>query len=303
MSTRRTATRQAEFLATFKKLGDGRHQTWEVWQDFITITACAISNAVDKAENHWKKREDMYMERVMKYTKEERMLFPKLYNMLVNCIHENPDQDFLGSIYMELKLSSHWTGQFFTPYHICEVMGRGQIETAVEIVKKQGHMSVYDPSCGAGATLLGFANSLSEGFREHGLEQNWQNHVLFVGQDIDSVVALMCYIQLSLMGCAGYIKIGDTLQNPVRDGENDAGYWYTTMYFHEVWQLRRLFQTLDNKINRTVEKPDKNPDASPVPVPEPEPELEPEAEPPKNQPEPKKPELYLINEQGQLSLF
>lgn len=68
-----------------------------------------------------------------------------------------------------------------------------------------------------------------------------------VGQDIDPVTAQMCYIQLSLQGAAGYIKIGDTLCNPMssRDNPTAGDYWFTPMYFHPIWQLRKYIHRLD----------------------------------------------------------
>lgn len=38
----------------------------------------------------------------------------------------------------------------------------------------------------------------------------------------------MCYIQLSLLGVAAYIKVGNTFTEP--------------MYCSEVWTIRRLFK-------------------------------------------------------------
>lgn len=53
----------------------------------------------------------------------------------------------------------------------------------------------------------------------------------------------MCYIQLSLLGCAGYVVIGNTLTEPqvgpVLFGEESSRCWYTPMYFHPVWATRR----------------------------------------------------------------
>ena len=46
---------------------------------------------------------------------------------------------------------------------------------------------------------------------------NYQNHVLVAAQDIDMTVALMCYIQLSLLGVAGYVKIGNSITDPITD--------------------------------------------------------------------------------------
>lgn len=70
---------------------------------------------------------------------------------------------------------------------------------------------------------------------------NYQNHLLIVAQDIDETVALMCYIQLSLLGVAGYVKVGNSLTEPMTDSDDKENYWFTPMYFSNVWVLRRIF--------------------------------------------------------------
>ena len=70
---------------------------------------------------------------------------------------------------------------------------------------------------------------------------NHQNHLLVVAQDIDETVALMCYIQLSLLGVAGYVKVGNSLTEPMTDNDDKENYWFTPMYFSNVWVLRRIF--------------------------------------------------------------
>lgn len=64
---------------------------------------------------------------------------------------------------------------------------------------------------------------------------------LVVAQDIDETVALMCYIQLSLLGVAGYVKVGNSLTEPMTGNDNKENYWFTPMYFSNVWVLRRIF--------------------------------------------------------------
>ena len=39
---------------------------------------------------------------------------------------------------------------------------------------------------------------------------NFQNYVLVYAQDIDYTAAMMCYIQLSLLGVAACIKVGNS---------------------------------------------------------------------------------------------
>lgn len=169
-------------------------------------------------------------------------------------LEHNPDQDFLGKMYMDLELGNHWKGQFFTPYDICRVMAEITMGKVKQQVDKQGYITVNDPTCGAGATLIAAVNLM----RREGV--NYQNHALVVGQDIDRIVGLMCYIQLALLGCSGYITIADTLTNPVcgsamqpYEKENQE-FWYMPMYFSEVWRLRRLFHSMDRIVGTGTNK-------------------------------------------------
>jgi len=74
---------------------------------------------------------------------------------------------------------------------------------------------------------------------------NFQNHVLVVGQDIDLTVGLMCYIQLSLLGVAAYIKIDNAITKPIVDNDTLENYWFTPMYFSDVWKTRRLIHRVE----------------------------------------------------------
>lgn len=41
----------------------------------------------------------------------------------------------------------------------------------------------------------------------------------------------MCYIQLSVLGCKAYIKIGNSLTEPITtDSAIDETFWFTPMY-------------------------------------------------------------------------
>lgn len=45
--------------------------------------------------------------------------------------------------------------------------------------------------------------------------------------------------------CKAYDKIGNTLTDPMHDGDDPTAYWYTPGYFSSVWQLRRIFRSMD----------------------------------------------------------
>lgn len=231
------------FIDTFNSMCYTRN-AWEVWADFVTATACAIANSVDRSGETHNKREIEYEKCIGRLGGVENGV--KLFAITVEALEENPEQDFLGGLFMKLNLGNHWKGQFFTPYCICEAMAAINSKSLEDEVKEKGWVSVNDPACGAGATLIAMANA----FREHNV--NYQNHALFVAQDIDRITGLMCYIQLSLLGCPGYIVIADTLCNPITGKgvlfpcpKYDQEIWFTPLYCSDIWVNRRKFNLMD----------------------------------------------------------
>lgn len=250
----------------------GRHSRWQIWADWIAMCAYSISNAVDRA--HREEREEMYLTLRKKYTEAEAQTMGEMLGMAVAALDENPDQDLLGEIFMTLGLGNEHNGQFFTPYNVCRAMSELTIGDIAAQVEAQGWVSVADPACGAGALLVAFAN---ECLRQ---KVNYQQSVLYVAQDIDYIVGLMCYIQLSLLGCAGYVVIGDTLAHPStaydRRGlipRDEGNVWYTPMYFRDVWHWRRLWAQMDlmcrPEEGKTAPQPAQQAQTKATPQPEP----------------------------------
>ncbi|OMF76738.1 N-6 DNA methylase [Paenibacillus glucanolyticus] len=236
---------QKRFIELFKMLTH-RHRAWQLWSDFIEITACSISNVFDR--RHKNAREANYLRLIAKYNPSEQKIFPMLYAEIVNAFEQKPEQDFLGDLFMRLELSNHWRGQFFTPYNICQLMAQMQLPDLSQTITEKGYISVNDPACGAGATLIAFANEA----RSRGI--NFQQSILFTAQDIDRTAALMCYVQLSLLGCGGYVVIGDSLRNPMTESDLDGpDVWYTPFYFMANWPIRRKLQKINQMTMKTPE--------------------------------------------------
>ena len=219
----------------------GKYSRWELWQDWITMSAISIANVFDGPFR--KEREEMYSARAARYSAPELKVFADMLFELVADMDRDPDQDFLGELFMALDLGNEWRGQFFTPYDVCRMMATMSVADDLNAkVNDQGWVSVNDPSCGAGALLLAFANEC----QRRGI--NFQTSVLFVAQDVDFLAGMMCYIQMSLLGCPGYVVIGNTLTEPStsRDARGllpagGGNVWYTPMYYSQVWSWRRAF--------------------------------------------------------------
>lgn len=225
---------------------DGSKNRRKVFEDFVTASAIAISNSCD--ETHAEEREEHYLQIVKQYKPAELETFGEMLAEIVMGMEDNPNQDFLGEMYMALDFGSSSAGQFFTPYDVCRCLAGIQSDWDFlnSRIAANGFISVSDPACGAGALLVAFANAC----RSCGL--NYQQTVLFVAQDLDYTVGMMCYIALSLLGCAGYVVIGDTLIDPGTSYDSkgllprDNGrVWYTPMFCSPLWQGRRLAAQLD----------------------------------------------------------
>lgn len=177
---------EKEFLDNFKELCRSR-MSWEVWADLMCAMACTISNVADRRPDHFEPREKEYAECIKRLGSVD--IPAKMLAIVVMALENNPEQDFLGAMYMQLNLGSHWHGQFFTPYSVCRMMSEICCESVDAKLEESGYISVCDPACGAGATLIATVNTMKR------CRHNFQNHVLFVGQDIDRVTGMMCYHQ------------------------------------------------------------------------------------------------------------
>ena len=300
---------QVSFIKKFEALS-GRYSVRQIWEDWVIMSAISISNTVDHV--HAQEREKNYLTRASKYSRQEMQVFAELLCDFVNALETNPDQDFLGEMYMAVGMGNENAGQFFTPYNVCKMMAKiTNTDVLLRQIEQRGWVSVLDPACGAGALLVAFAGVCRE------LDVNYQTKVLFVAQDIDYLVGCMCYLQLSLLGCPGYVVIGDSLAHPTTSHDphgllplDDGNVWYTPFYFREEWHTRRLAAQMSLFFGKLPELPtdEESPTvAAPAPLqtlPEPEPTppsvtISPAPESPVETEE----TVFSANEYGQLTLF
>lgn len=140
-----------------------------------------------------------------------------------------------------------WIGRFYEALSI-QMAQKPRLLCRIEEKRHICHDSrANDPACGAGALLIAFANLCRR--------KNicYHDKVLFVAQDIDLIAGLMCYIQLSFLGCAGYVVIGNTITEPStaydRRGLLPAGpqsrIWYTPFFSTDIWYLRRQWAQIE----------------------------------------------------------
>lgn len=305
---------QKEIVKLFSAF-DGSKNRRKIFDDFLTLTACMLSNLGDPV--HQEEREKLYMQVAGQYKRSELDIFARMIAEIVNGLEENPDQDFLGEMYMALDFGSAAAGQFFTPYSVCRCTAAlvSDYKVLESKIADQGFVSVTDPACGAGALLVAFCNSCIQ----HGI--NPQTQCLVIAQDIDFTVGCMCYIMMSFMGLAGYVVIGDTLCHPntTRDRrglipvDECSRIWYTPMFMSsDLWVGRRMAAAMDLMLSGGMISPAEK--TEPVTAEAPPREAPPPAAAEKAEtpvvisPEPEKPveaeeTAYGDNEFGQLMFF
>ena len=180
----------------------GHRSNHEAWQDFAIMSASELAAPLGL---DGPLRDDA--ERIRhKYNNDEIEAMSEMFGCTISALESNPRQDYLGAAYMELDIGNKKDGQFFTPYAVCEAMA-GEVITAEcceSAISDHGYVTLNDPACGGGATLIAGANRL----RELGVDQH---HAWFEAQDLNLETACMCYVQLALLGCAGIVIVGDTL--------------------------------------------------------------------------------------------
>ena len=201
---------EKEFLDVFNRLCYSR-SSWQVWADLISAIACTLSNVTDRTPKHFEAREKEYAQCIERLGSVETPA--EILHIIVMALENEPEQDFLGKMYMNLNLGNHWKGQFFTPYNVCKMMSQMTVGNVDRQIEEQGYISICDPACGAGATLIAAANTLKRS------KYNFQNHVLFVGQEM----------------------------------------WYMPMFYSDIWQWRKIFHSLGSMggtvtTEKTVEK-------------------------------------------------
>lgn len=188
-----------EFSSKLQSL-DRSKRIYEVFKDFLTLSTCALSQPFYRSD----KIEHIYLETVNRYTKEQAEEFSQLLAFLV-CALTKKHQDFLGQVYMQLNIGNSAKGQFFTPYHVSQLMAEINFAEVEEKLKSNEFITLSDPCSGSAGMIIAFAETMkNKGY-------NYQNQLFVEVIDIDEMCFMMAYIQLSLYGISARVMLGDSL--------------------------------------------------------------------------------------------
>jgi hypothetical protein len=230
MSKSVPALQPVEQLGRVLKSFDRRHRIDAVFFDWLEMAACAVSNAVDRAQ--YDEREAAYLAIVAKYDRHEiEMMCEMTAHLKLALMRDDaPLHTLMARLELGSKAMQNRLGQFYTPYEVSLLMARmtlAPIEKLREQIARRGFVTMMEPACGAGGMVLAFAAA----FAEAGFDPTTQLHVAAV--DIDRSAVHMTFLSAALRGLAAAVFETNSLSNgPVRS------HWLTPRHVTDRWDLR-----------------------------------------------------------------
>lgn len=173
---------------------DGSKNRHSLFCDWVKFMAISISNQVWFS---WE-REEEYRQLAGTYEAESMSRFSDMMGMLWEAF-DTEINDYLGQIYMEGNMGNKSTGQFFTPFHLAELVATMQPNDPDQKV------IVNEPACGGGGMVLAKAKAIQAA------GGNYQDTLKVIAQDLDWTGVYMTYTQLSMAGINAVVIQGDTL--------------------------------------------------------------------------------------------
>ena len=223
-----------EFIKTLNSIDYSRN-SYEVFSDFLTLASISIANAFYKNPKY----EEEYMQTIGRY-KKNRELFPLLLGMIAQELERNPFQDLLGDIYMSSEFGNKYAGQFFTPFHVSEMMAKINLGDIKSLFNEYGYFKIGEPAVGSGGFIIAAAKIVKDA------GYNPQRCMYFDATDIDVKCFEMTYIQTSLLGLCGDVHLGNTLTLEIQRT------YETPMKFADFWQSRfalKKYRKLTEKLS------------------------------------------------------
>jgi hypothetical protein len=237
---------QKDLVKAVEALGY-RHGHWQIFADFVEMTAISVSNAVDWGGRE--KREERYLQLVKRYTPDELARFPEMFASLTMAL-EYEMTDVLGRTFHDLELHNKWSGQYFSPYPICQMMAKMTLGDKADIetrISERGFVTAQEPAAGSGAMIIALAHEM----REAGI--NYQQHLHVTAVDVDPKCVHMSYLQFSLLHIPAIIVHGNSLSLEEFD------HWYTPAHILGGWNWKLKRRSEGEHPLQTVTVPEPQP--------------------------------------------
>lgn len=197
----------------------------DIFCDACRIFSLSLRGTVTVDENERGEIERQYSDFRRKYRAEGMTQISILLAYTMEAL-EIERHDFLGHIYEDLNATVKSFGQFFTPDSVSSMMAQCTVGGDKPVPGKI--VTLSDPTCGAGALLIGTAETfIARGGR--------QGDLLIQADDLDATACCIAYTQLSLLGYPAIVRRMDSLSMKVYEGP-----WYTPGYYLHGMPMRRI---------------------------------------------------------------
>jgi hypothetical protein len=213
--TKATLERHKELESLLKKMRTG----YSVRDNFAILMEIMAITLANVRTDIWQEREGMYL-KLIKTVDAEATMRASAFVMEWFASEPTP-MDLLGPFHTWIGMDNSGSGQFFTPWEVAVMMARMSLESKECIeaqIEEKGYVTICDPTCGAGGTLLAAANAL------HGMGIDCRN-VVFYGQELMPTTAYTCFVQCALSGLPAVIGHGNTLKMDTFQTFATLPYW------------------------------------------------------------------------------
>lgn len=194
--------RRRDFIAEFDKIQRHRHRV-EVFSDFLEMAFCAVAKRTTTDKERQDALEARYMQTVGKYNRDEANAIARMFGVMQLALMDGGE--FLGGIVSELELHNKGMAQYFSPWHLCQMMAKMIIGDLSQQIADRGFVTVCEPASGAGAMVLAVADE----FDEQGFPPG--HHMYCEAQDLSDTAYKMTYLQLACRGVPALVRHGNSL--------------------------------------------------------------------------------------------
>jgi type I restriction-modification system DNA methylase subunit len=209
------ASYKRQFIQTLNQVGH-RHSDAEVFHDWAEVAGICLHQipynmGILPKDEDYERLEARYMgEFVPKYGREGLTYFAQMLGIL-QLASSLEKFDFLGEVYGELELYRKRNAEFFTPDTISRTVAKMLLDrTFLEReISEAGYIAIQEPACGAGSMLIATVQAVEE------LGFDPCQTMFFEGTDINRICFNMTYIQMSILGIAGYVIHGNSISQEI----------------------------------------------------------------------------------------
>ena len=227
-NTKKIEELKTAFSKTFNNIDNSKNR-YQIFQDMVMCMAIAYQNhAMYGGLAFNQKLEDEFLAIKKTYSVADfHSISQTLHHNIIDQLEAyGAPHDVLGDLYMSLDFGSKHMGQHFTPIEISNLMAGMISDDVSQTIKSNGYLSISDPACGAGSTLLAKVTKLIEA------GYNPANSMYVEGVAIDRLSAMMCFVQMTLWNVPARIFVGDSLSLKMRE------VWKTSAYWRGLWSMR-----------------------------------------------------------------